>query len=201
MPFLELYFNHKRVSLEEMHEKTMSKKIVCMTSLNPISRVYSFQRRQCIWIQTQRNYAKNIWIIHPKAWHLGTFATGPKRTFGYGSYFSMKITRLKTFLEKKVFISSSSLTVCFVYLKHIYIKHIFYNIFFFTFQKIRISYKEKKTAGLPADRLEKKLAAFESFKKESLQRKKAVKERTANPKEFTDWLYKQSNIIISLINV
>lgn len=42
------------------------------------------------------------------------------------------------------------------------------------------------------------LTAFEAFKKEALQRKKAVKEKTASPKEFTDWLYQQSNIIISL---
>lgn len=52
--------------------------------------------------------------------------------------------------------------------------------------------------GFPADRLEEMLTAFESFKKEALQRKKAIKERTASPKEFTDWLYQQSNIIVEL---
>ena len=59
--------------------------------------------------------------------------------------------------------------------------------------------KAKKTAGFPADRLEEMLTAFEAFKKEALQRKKAVKERTANPKEFTDWLYQQSDIIFNLL--
>ncbi len=42
------------------------------------------------------------------------------------------------------------------------------------------------------------LTAFEAFKKEALQRKRAVKERTVSPKEFTDWLYQQSNIIVEL---
>ena len=42
--------------------------------------------------------------------------------------------------------------------------------------------------------------AFEAFKKEALQRKRAVKEKTASPKEFTDWLYQQSNIIVELLN-
>jgi hypothetical protein len=31
-----------------------------------------------------------------------------------------------------------------------------------------------------------------------LQRKKAVKTGTASPKEFTDWLYQQSNVIVEL---
>ena len=61
--------------------------------------------------------------------------------------------------------------------------------------------KAKRTAGFPADRLEEMLTAFEAFKKEALRRKKAVKERTASPKEFTDWLYQQSNIIVELTNV
>lgn len=58
--------------------------------------------------------------------------------------------------------------------------------------------KAKKTTGFPADRLEKLLAAFEVFKKEALQRKRAVKTGTASPKEFTDWLYQQSNVIVEL---
>ena len=58
--------------------------------------------------------------------------------------------------------------------------------------------KAKRTARFPADRLEEMLTAFEAFKKEALKRKKAVKEKTASPKEFTDWLYQQSNIIINL---
>lgn len=53
-------------------------------------------------------------------------------------------------------------------------------------------------AGFPADRLEKIQAAFSDFKKEALQRKKAVKTGTASPKEFTDWLYQQSNVIVEL---
>ena len=56
----------------------------------------------------------------------------------------------------------------------------------------------KNTAGFPADRLEKIQAAFVGFKKEALQRKKAVKTGTASPKEFTDWLYQQSNVIVAL---
>ena len=56
----------------------------------------------------------------------------------------------------------------------------------------------KNTAGFPADRLEKIQAAFADFKKEALQRKKAVKTGTASPKEFTDWLYQQSDIILKL---
>ena len=56
----------------------------------------------------------------------------------------------------------------------------------------------KNTAGFPADRLEKIQAAFSDFKKEALQRKKAVKTGTASPKEFTDWLYQQSDIILKL---
>lgn len=58
--------------------------------------------------------------------------------------------------------------------------------------------KAKKTAGFPAERLEEMLTAFEAFKKEALQRKKAVKERTASPNEFTDWLYQQNHIIVEL---
>ena len=38
-------------------------------------------------------------------------------------------------------------------------------------------------------------------KKEALQRKKAVKTGTASPKEFTDWLYQQSNVIIELCEI
>ena len=37
--------------------------------------------------------------------------------------------------------------------------------------------------------------------KEALQRKKAVKEKTASPKEFTDWLYQQSNILVELCEI
>ncbi len=54
------------------------------------------------------------------------------------------------------------------------------------------------TAGFPAERLEKIQTAFAGFKKEALQRKKAVKTGTASPKKFTDWLYQQSNVIVEL---
>ena len=44
------------------------------------------------------------------------------------------------------------------------------------------------------------LATFESFKKEALQRKQAVKKKTASQKEFSDWLLQQSNVIVELFN-
>lgn len=40
--------------------------------------------------------------------------------------------------------------------------------------------------------------AFDAFKKETLQRKKAVKGKSASPKEFMDWLYQQSIVIVEL---
>ena len=58
--------------------------------------------------------------------------------------------------------------------------------------------RAKNTTGFPADRLKKIQVAFADFKKEALQRKKAVKAGTASPKEFTDWLYQQSEIIVEL---
>ncbi len=42
----------------------------------------------------------------------------------------------------------------------------------------------KNTAGFPADRLEKIQAAFSDFKKEALQRKKAVKTRNSQPERI-----------------
>lgn len=59
--------------------------------------------------------------------------------------------------------------------------------------------KAKKNADFPVERLEEMQTTFSIFKKEALQRKKAVKEKTASPKEFTDWLYQQSNIIITIL--
>ena len=41
-------------------------------------------------------------------------------------------------------------------------------------------------------------AAFETFKKEALQRKQAVKKKEASPNEFSDLLLQQSNIIVEL---
>ena len=42
-------------------------------------------------------------------------------------------------------------------------------------------------------------AAFEAFKKEALARKRAVRQKTASPKEFSDWLYRQSNVIVEML--
>ncbi len=42
---------------------------------------------------------------------------------------------------------------------------------------------------------------FPDFKKEALQRKKGCKTGTASPKEFTDWLYQQSNVIVELTEI
>ena len=50
-------------------------------------------------------------------------------------------------------------------------------------------------------RKERIQAAFVDFKKEALQRKKAVKTGTASPKEVTDWLYQQSNVIVKLCEI
>ena len=44
--------------------------------------------------------------------------------------------------------------------------------------------KAKKTPGFPVDRLEEMLAAFESFKKEALQRKQAVKRKKPAQRNF-----------------
>ena len=43
--------------------------------------------------------------------------------------------------------------------------------------------------------------AFDLFKKEALQRKKAVKAGATSPTEFTDWLYQQSNMILKLSEI
>ena len=61
--------------------------------------------------------------------------------------------------------------------------------------------KSKKTANFPIERLEEMKNAFDLFKEEALQRKKAVKAGTTKPTEFTDWLYQQSNIILKLSEI
>ena len=58
--------------------------------------------------------------------------------------------------------------------------------------------KARKTTDFPADRLEEMMTAFEAFKKEALQRKKAVKEKLTSPRKFSDWLYQQNNVIVKL---
>ena len=61
--------------------------------------------------------------------------------------------------------------------------------------------KSQKTANFPIERLEEMKNAFDLFKKEALQRKKAVKAGATSPTEFTDWLYQQSNIILKLSKI
>lgn len=61
--------------------------------------------------------------------------------------------------------------------------------------------KSQKTANFPIERLEEMKNAFDLFKKEALQRKKAVKAGATSPTEFTDWLYQQSNIILKLSEI
>lgn len=58
--------------------------------------------------------------------------------------------------------------------------------------------KAKKTDGFPDERLEEMKNAFETFKKEALQKKKAVRTKNSDQKEFMDWLYQQGNIIAEL---
>lgn len=50
------------------------------------------------------------------------------------------------------------------------------------------------------NRLVKMQAAFEAFRKEALQRKRAIKTEKASPKDFTDWLYRQSRILTDLLD-
>ncbi len=58
--------------------------------------------------------------------------------------------------------------------------------------------KAKKTDGFSAEKLEEMKNAFESFKKEALQRKKLIRTGESDAKEFMDWLYQQNNIIVTL---
>lgn len=60
--------------------------------------------------------------------------------------------------------------------------------------------KAKKNPALPADRLTEMQTAFEAFRKEALQRKRAIKTEKASPKDFTDWLYRQSSILTDLLD-
>lgn len=59
--------------------------------------------------------------------------------------------------------------------------------------------KAKKTPGFPPERLAAMQAAFESFKKEALQRKTLVKNGQSSLKEFRDWLVRQKSIILDLM--
>ncbi|MCO7110522.1 hypothetical protein NIA69_17255 [Gemmiger formicilis] len=58
----------------------------------------------------------------------------------------------------------------------------------------------KNTAGFPADRLEKYRLPFPTLRKKPY-REKGCKTGTASPKEFTDWLYQQSNVIVELTEI
>ena len=57
----------------------------------------------------------------------------------------------------------------------------------------------KTREGFPADKLLKMQEAFETFKKAALQKKKLVKEHKMQPQEFMDWLYRQSSVIMELV--
>lgn len=59
--------------------------------------------------------------------------------------------------------------------------------------------KAAKLDGFPPEQLAAMRAAFEAFKKEALARKRAVKQNAASPKEFSDWLYRQSDVIVKLL--
>lgn len=41
--------------------------------------------------------------------------------------------------------------------------------------------------------------AFDTFKKEALQRKKLIHTGESSAKGFTDWLYRQGSIIVELV--
>ena len=58
--------------------------------------------------------------------------------------------------------------------------------------------KAKKTDGFPDERLEEMKNAFDTLKKEALQRKKQIRTGESSAKEFMDWLYQQNNIIVRL---
>ena len=59
--------------------------------------------------------------------------------------------------------------------------------------------KAARISTFPSEQLAAMRAAFEVFKKEALTRKRAVKQKAASPKEFSDWLYRQSNVIVELL--
>ena len=59
--------------------------------------------------------------------------------------------------------------------------------------------KAAKLDGFPPEQLDAMRAAFEVFKEEALDRKRAVKQKAASPKEFSDWLYRQSDVIVGML--
>lgn len=61
--------------------------------------------------------------------------------------------------------------------------------------KIKVA---KANPDFPPERLDEMLAVFEAFKEEAKRRKHAVKEKKSSPKEFSDWILGQSNVIIRL---
>ena len=58
--------------------------------------------------------------------------------------------------------------------------------------------KVKKMDGFPPERLAEILSAFETFKKDALQRKNAVKKGTASINDFRSWLLQQDGRIARL---
>ena len=58
--------------------------------------------------------------------------------------------------------------------------------------------RAKKSPDSSPEHLEEMNTAFASFRKEALLRKRAVKTGKASPKEFSDWLYRQSAVIMEL---
>ena len=55
--------------------------------------------------------------------------------------------------------------------------------------------RAKKNPDCTPEHIEQMQAAFADFKKEALQRKRLVKQRKTSPKDFSDWVYKQSGLI------
>ena len=56
----------------------------------------------------------------------------------------------------------------------------------------------KKNPSFPPERIEQIESVYADFRKEALRRKKLVKEKKTSPKEFSDWLYQQSSVIMKL---
>lgn len=65
-------------------------------------------------------------------------------------------------------------------------------------QNWRNKINKAKNDGFPPEKLESMKGAFETFKKEALQRKKLIHTGESSVKEFTDWIYQQSRIIVEL---
>ena len=60
--------------------------------------------------------------------------------------------------------------------------------------------KAIKSGTYSPEQIDKMKQLFSDFKKEALYKKKQVKTKEITAKEFTDWIYSQSNDILTLIN-